>query len=265
MKFNDKTVWITGASSGIGEALAIAFAEEGANLILSARRESELKRVAMMCQEMGATTFVLAFDMVHLESHPKMVQEALKTFGRIDYLILNAGVSQRSFVENTKIEVYRQLFEVNFFSIISLVQCILPVFQKQNSGVFVPIASVAGRISTPRRAGYSASKHALIGFFDSLRAEVFERGIRVTTILPGYIHTNISLHAMNEDGEKYGIMDPNQAKGLDVDLTAKAILEAVYAGKNEFFIGGKLEALGLFVKRFFPAILFWMIRKIKNT
>lgn len=265
MKFKDKTVWITGASSGIGEAMAIAFAVEGANLILSARREDELKRVAVVCQELGASTFVLPFNMIELETHPVMVQEALKTFGRIDLLILNAGVSQRSFVENTKFEVYRQLFEVNFFSIISLVQHVLPIFQRQNSGVFVPIASVAGRISTPRRAAYGASKHALIGFFDSLRAEVFEKGIRVTTILPGYIKTNISLHALNENGERYGIMDPNQAKGLDVDLTAKAILNAIYAGKNEFFIGGKLEAFGLILKRFFPAILFWMIRKVKNT
>jgi len=265
MDFKNKIVWITGASSGIGEALAYAFAQQGAKLILSARRESELNRVADACRIYGSMTHVMPFDMIDLSIHEEKVHEVIKTFGRIDYVILNAGVSQRSFIDNTKFEVYRQLFEVNFFSIVSLVQAILPIFKSQKSGRFIPITSVAGLISTPRRAAYGATKHALIGFFDSLRAEVYDDGIRVTTILPGYIKTNISIHALNEHGEKYGKMDPNQAKGLDVNITAEAILKAINTGKNEFFIGGKLEALGLFVKRFFPALLFWMIRKIKNT
>jgi short-subunit dehydrogenase len=265
MDFKDKTVWITGASSGIGEALAHAFARQGAHLVLSARRESELNRVADTCRSYGSMAHVMPFDMIDLSVHEEKVHEVISTYGKIDFVILNAGVSQRSFIENTKFEVYRQLFEVNFFSIVSLTQAILPIFKSQKSGRFIPIASVAGRISTPRRAAYGATKHALIGFFDSLRAEVHEDGIRVTTILPGYIRTNISIHALNEDGQKYGKMDPNQAKGLDVTLTAEAILKAINTGKNEFFIGGKLEALGLFVKRFFPGLLFWMIRKIKNT
>jgi short-subunit dehydrogenase len=265
MDFKDKIVWITGASSGIGEALAYAFARQGAKLVLSARRESELNRVADACRSYGSMTHVMPFDVIDLSVHEGKVNEVIRTYGKIDLVILNAGVSQRSFIENTKFDVYRQLFEVNFFSIVSLTQAILPIFKSQKSGRFVPIASVAGRISTPRRAAYGATKHALIGFFDSLRAEVYEDGIRVTTILPGYIKTNISIHALNEDGEKYGKMDPNQAKGLDVTVTAEAILNAINTGKNEFFIGGKLEALGLFVKRFFPALLFWMIRKIKNT
>jgi short-subunit dehydrogenase len=265
MDFKDKIVWITGASSGIGEALAYALARQGAKLVLSARRESELNRVADACRLFGSMTHVMPFDMIDLSVHEEKVNEVIRTYGKIDFVILNAGVSQRSFIQNTKFVVYRQLFEVNFFSIVSLTQAILPIFKNQKSGRFVAIASVAGRISTPRRAAYGATKHALIGFFDSLRAEVHDDGIRVTTILPGYIKTNISMHALNEEGEKYGIMDPNQAKGLDVNVTAQAILNAIYAGKNEFFIGGKLEALGLFVKRFFPELLFWMIRKIKNT
>jgi short-subunit dehydrogenase len=263
--FKGKTIWITGASSGIGEALAVQCAKEGAQLILSARRKSELERVAIVCNGFGSKTLVLDFDMTHLELHAPMVKQAVDYFGGIDVVILNAGVSQRSFVLDTQFDVYRKLFEINFFSIVSLTQHILPVFLQQKSGVFVPIASVAGRISTPRRAAYGASKHALIGFFDSVRAEVYEHGIQVTTILPGYIRTEISLHAMNEKGEKYAKMDPNQAKGLDPDYVAGKILHAIQQGKLEFFIGGKLEALGLFVKRFFPNLLFFMIRKIKNT
>ena len=261
MKFHNKVVWITGASSGIGEALAYAFAAEGAQLVLSARREGELQRVAKAC----GNAYVLPFDMLSVAEHADRVQDVMNTYGRIDYLVLNAGVSQRSFVKDTTFDVYRRLFEVNFFSIVSLTQAVLPIFTAQKSGVFVPIASVAGRISTPRRAAYGATKHALIGFFDSVRAEVFNDGIRVTTILPGYIKTNISLHAMNEKGEAYGKMDPNQAKGLDPNITAQKILQAVLAGKNEFFVGGFLEGFGLFVKRFFPSIMPLMLRKIKNT
>ena len=261
MKFHNKVVWITGASSGIGEALAYAFASEGALLVLSARREEELQRVAKAC----GNAYVLPFDMLSLSEHADRVQDVIQTYGRIDYLVLNAGVSQRSFVKDTEFDVYRRLFEVNFFSIVSLTQAVLPVFTAQQSGVFVPIASVAGRISTPRRAAYGATKHALIGFFDSVRAEVFNDGIRVTTILPGYIKTNISLHAMNEKGEAYGKMDPNQAKGLDPNFTAQKILQAILAKKNEFFVGGFLEGFGLFMKRFFPSIVPFMLRKIKNT
>ena len=261
MKFHNKVVWITGASSGIGEALAYAFAAEGAQLVLSARRQEELQRVAKAC----GNAYVLPFDMLSLSEHADRVQDVIQTYGRIDYLVLNAGVSQRSFVKDTEFDVYRRLFEVNFFSIVSLVQAVLPVFSAQKSGVFVPIASVAGRISTPRRAAYGATKHALIGFFDSVRAEGFADGIRVTTILPGYIKTNISLNAMNEKGDAYGKMDPNQAKGLDPQFTAQKIVQAVLDEKDEFFVGGFLEGFGLFVKRFFPSIIPYMLRKIKNT
>jgi NADP-dependent 3-hydroxy acid dehydrogenase YdfG len=261
MKFHNKVVWITGASSGIGEALAYAFAAEGALLVLSARREEELQRVAKAC----GNAYVLPFDMLSLAEHADRVQNVIQTYGSIDYLVLNAGVSQRSFVKDTEFDVYRRLFEVNFFSIVSLVQAVLPVFSAQKSGVFVPIASVAGRISTPRRAAYGATKHALIGFFDSVRAEGFADGIRVTTILPGYIKTNISLNAMNEKGDAYGKMDPNQAKGLDPQFTAQKIVQAVLDERDEFFVGGFLEGFGLFVKRFFPSIIPYMLRKIKNT
>ncbi|MEY4955434.1 MAG: hypothetical protein RI981_1519 [Bacteroidota bacterium] len=179
MDFKNKIVWITGASSGIGEALANEFAAKGANLALSARREAELQRVARNCEVHGGSVLVLPFDMVETAIHAKQVEAVLTAYGRIDVLVLNAGVSQRSFVLDTQFDVYRRLFEINFFSIVHLVQQVIPVFQKQHAGVFVPIASVAGRISTPRRAAYGASKHALIGFFDSVRAELHDHGIQV--------------------------------------------------------------------------------------
>ncbi|MFM1912941.1 MAG: hypothetical protein RIR51_779 [Bacteroidota bacterium] len=258
-------VWITGASSGIGEALAKQFAKRGDNLILTARREDELNRVAKDCQNGNNQILVLPADLTILDNHSSLVDKIIKDFGSIDILVLNAGVSQRSRVIDTDFKVYRNLFEINFFSLVSMVQAVLPIFRKQGYGHFVPIASVAGRISTPRRAAYGATKHAVFGFFDALRAEEHDFGIQVTTILPGYIKTNISIAAMNEKGENYGKMDPNQAKGIDVDYTAKKIMQAILAKKNEYFIGGKLEAFGLFVKRFFPSLGFYLIRRIKNT
>ncbi len=265
MEFKNKIVWITGASSGIGEALAYEFASKGANLVLSARRESDLRRVAQACEVHGGSVLILPFDMVELTLHPNQVEKVIQTYGRIDVLVLNAGVSQRSFVVDTQFDVYRRLFEINFFSIVHLVQQVITIFQQQKAGIFVPIASVAGRISTPRRAAYGASKHALIGFFDSVRAELHGYGIQVCTILPGYIRTDISLHALNEHGEKYGKMDPNQAKGLDPAMAAQKIVDAVSRGRNEFFVGGALERFGLLVKQFLPQIMPWMLRKIKNT
>ncbi len=258
-------IWITGASSGIGEALAKQFAVIGHNLILTARREEELNRVARECQTKNNQVLVLPADLTNLENHSTLVDQIIQNFGTLDIVILNAGVSQRSRVIDTDFKVYRNLFEINFFSLVSMVQAVLPVFRNQGYGQFVPIASVAGRISTPRRAAYGATKHAVFGFFDALRAEEYEFGIRVTTILPGYIKTNISIAAMNEKGENYGKMDPNQAKGIDVDYTAKKIMGAILSKKNEYFIGGNLEAFGLFVKRYLPSFGFYLIRKIKNT
>ncbi|RVU24980.1 SDR family NAD(P)-dependent oxidoreductase [Sandaracinomonas limnophila] len=265
MTIKKNTVWITGASSGIGEALAYAYARENANLILSARREEELNRVAELCRTSQNKVLVLPFDMVDLEYHSTALEIIGKEFDQIDLVYLNAGVSQRSSILDTDFSVYRKLFEINFFSIVHLVQKLIPVFQKQGFGTFVPIASVAGRISTPRRGAYAASKHAIIGFFDALRAEMYPLGIRVCTILPGYIKTNISIAAMDATGGKYGKMDPNQAKGLDVNWTAEEIKKAVSAGLNEKIIAGKKEKLGLFIHRFFPKLLPFVLRKVHNS
>lgn len=258
-------IWITGASSGIGEALAKEYAKKGANLILTARRKEELERVAQECRSSTNKVLVLPADLTDLSNHQNLVENILKEFSTIDKVILNAGVSQRSRIIDTNFKVYKDLFEINFFSLVSMVQAVLPQFRKQGYGHFIPIASVAGRIATPRRAAYAATKHAVFGFFDALRAEEHENGILVTTVLPGYIKTDISIVAMDEKGGNYGKMDPNQANGLDVTYTANKIIEAISNQKNEFFIGGKLEAFGLFVKRFFPGIGFYLVRKIKNT
>ncbi|MFC0184737.1 Short-chain dehydrogenase [Pseudarcicella hirudinis] len=260
--FENKVVWITGASSGIGEALALEFAREGAFLVLSARRENELKRVAELTGLSPEKVLVLPMDMLEISHFPSKIQQVLDTFGHIDILIQNAGVSQRSLIKATNFQVYRDIMEIDYFSIVALTKAVLPVMISNNSGHFVAISSVAGKIGTPYRSGYCGAKHALIGFFDSLRAECFKDHISVTTICPGYIKTAISLNAVSGDGQKHGRMDQNQAKGMEADVCARKILKAVKNKKNEVFVGGFYEGLGLLVKRFFPSLLFKMVRNV---
>jgi len=258
--FRDKVIWITGASSGIGEALSCAFAGEGAQLVLSARREDELQRVARQSRLAADRVLVLPLDAEHPATFEACTHTVLQTFGRIDMLVLNAGISQRSFVRETSLAVDRRIMEVNYFGVIGLAKSVLPVFMEQQSGHFVVTSSVVGYIGTPMRSAYAASKHALHGFFDSLRAEHWRDNIRVTLVCPGYIKTAISIHALNERGEKFNKMDENQAKGISPEVCAAGIIKAIKQNKEEIYIGGK-EILGIYLKRFFPGLLSRAIRK----
>ncbi|MDJ1500565.1 SDR family oxidoreductase [Cytophagaceae bacterium BD1B2-1] len=258
--FANKVVWITGASSGIGEALVYALAQQGARLVLSARRKTELDRVAQQTQLPAAHILILPLDVEQSDTFDKATQTVIQTFGRIDVLILNAGISQRSFIKDTPLAVDRRIMEINYFGIVGLAKTVLPTFVKQQSGQFIVTSSVVGYIGTPMRSSYAASKHALHGFFDSLRAEHWKDKIKVTIVCPGYIKTAISLHAIDENGEQYNKMDTNQEKGMQPDVCARHILKAVKKNKEEVYIGGK-EILGIYMKRFFPTLLSRVIRK----
>jgi NADP-dependent 3-hydroxy acid dehydrogenase YdfG len=257
--FHQKIAWITGASSGIGEALALELARQGARLVLSARRADELQRVAAATGLSPADVLVLPLDVTDTAALPGYVAEVLSRFGRIDYLFLNAGITQRGFVAETEPGVYRRLMEVNFFGVVALAQAVLPHMLVQRSGHFVVTSSVAGKIGIKQRSGYCASKHALHGFFDSLRAEVAAEGLRVTLVCPGYIRTPISSAALDASGNAYGKSDKAQEQGMPADELARRLLRAVAAGKEEVNIGGK-EIFGIYLKRFFPALLSRMLR-----
>jgi short-subunit dehydrogenase len=257
----NKTVWITGASSGIGEALAYQFAKEGAKLVLSARRESELKRVAQATGLSEKDLLVLPMDMLEFEHFPAKVQTVIEHFGQIDFVVQNAGISQRSYVKDTKFQVYRDLFELDFFSVVAFTQALLPHFTERKSGHFVVISSIAGKIGVPLRGGYGAAKHAIIAFFDSLRAEVWQDNIHVTTICPGYILTQISVNALDSSGNKHGKMDDNQANGMTADVFAKKAIKAILSNKKEVYIGGVYEVFGVYLKRFLPSLVYRMVRK----
>ena len=264
MNFQNKVVWITGASSGIGEALAKEFAKEGAKLVLSARRESELERVKAETRLSDEFVMVLPMDMLVMSEFPDKVQAVLDRFGQIDVVVQNAGISQRSYVKDTDFQVYRDIMEIDFFSVVALTKAVLPQMLKQKSGCFVPISSVAGKIGTPLRSGYCAAKHALIGFFDALRAENYKENIQVTTICPGYISTNISVSALNAKGERHGKMDKNQKKGMSADACARQIISAVKSGVKETYVGGWYEGLGMTLKRFVPSLLYKMVQGINS-
>lgn len=265
MSFAASVVWITGASSGIGEALALELSRyKHVRLILSARRINELERVASRTGLPASDVLVLPLDVTDLDSLPVHVETVRQRFGRLDYVFLNAGISQRSSVIDTDFSVYQRLMDVNFFGVIALTKAILPIMLAQGSGHLVVTSSVAGKLATKQRSGYCASKHALHGFFDALRLEVYDRGLRVTLVCPGYIQTAISLHALGPDGQVHGKLDENQMQGMAPDDFARRLLRAVVQGKNEVSIGGS-EIYGIYLQRFLPNLLFRILKHRKGA
>ena len=259
--FRNKVCWITGASSGIGKALALALAKEGAILVLSARREEQLKEVAKACRG-AADILILPFDLQDISFFQQKTETVLARFQRIDFLFNNGGISQRGLASETPLELDRKLMEINYFSNIALTKCVLPYMLRQGSGHIAVMSSVAGKLGFFYRSAYAAGKHALHGFYEALRLENQAAGIRVTLVCPGYIKTDISLHALNAKGEKHGKMDANQAQGMEPERCASLILRGMQKNRKELLIGGK-ELIPVYLKRFFPALFHWLMPKLK--
>ena len=260
--FQNKVIWVTGASSGIGEALIYALAKEGAKLILSARRAEELQRVAGNAKLTAADYLILPLDLNAPDTFDAKKNEAIQRFGHVDILINNGGVSQRSLAKDTTVAVDRQIMEVNYFGTIALTKALMPDFIKQHSGLYVVVTSAVGKFGSPWRSGYSASKHALHGFFDSLRAELYADGVRVLLVCPGFIQTNVSVNALTGTGNKLGTMDTATANGLTAEACAQQIISAIKSGKEEIVVAKFKERFAVFAKRFFPGIFSNMIRKM---
>ena len=264
MNFQNKVIWITGASSGIGRALALELSNLDALLILSARNEAALESVKKKCKNPSNVT-VLPLDLEVHSSFNKITTTAIKLFGRIDILVNNGGISQRSLASETNISVDKKIMEVNYTGTVALTKTILPHFIENNKGQFVITTSMVGLIGTPLRSSYAASKHALHGFFDSLRAEVYDYNIAVTLICPGFVSTNISMNALTGDGTSQQKMDTATANGISPERFAKLMAKAIYSKKEEAYIAGFKEKLGVYVKRWFPRVFSVMIRKLKVT
>lgn len=260
--FHNQVVWITGASSGIGEALAKAFSHSGARVVLSARNTAELNRVRQECVAAGAdagTLLVLPLDVLDYDALPNAVQSVLQAFGRIDLLINNAGTSQRSFCLETDLQVYRTLLELNVIAQIALTKAVLPVMVAQGSGHVLVTASVAGKVGAPLRTGYCAAKHAVMGFFDALRTEVAYLGIKVTTIVPGFIRTSIGSNALTGTGAPAGKQDEDIESGMDVTECADVILQGIAGGVEEIAVGSGPEMGLLELKRQDPTSTFRLL------
>ena len=257
--FENKVIWITGASSGIGEELARQFASNGAILILSARNLQKLEEIKESLAN-HSKHLVLPLDLEKSDEFEVMARDVFNRFGRIDVLVNNGGISQRANAFETSMDVNRKIMEVDFFGNIALTKVVLPFMQKQKSGQVLVISSIAGKFGFFLRSAYSAAKHALHGYYESLALEEEHNGILVTIVCPGKINTPISTNAINADGNRHGIMDHNQKTGMPVDICVDKMLKALKNKKREVLIGNK-EIFAVRIKRFFPA-LFWRI--IKN-
>lgn len=260
---NNKVVWITGASSGIGEALVYAYNDLGAKLIISSRNRDELFRVKGNCKNQ-INVHVVSLDLQDTAALSHKARDAQKIFGHIDLLINSGGISQRSFALDTDMNVEQEIMKVNFWGTVALSKAVMPQMIVNGAGHIVCISSLMGKFGTPLRSAYAASKHALHGYFDSLRAEVSGKNVWITLICPGFIKTNISVNAMTADGHPYGLMDSGQEQGMSPEACAKEIVKAIKNQKEEVYIGGK-EIKGILFKRFFPTRFSNYLKKTKTT
>ncbi len=256
----DKVIWITGASSGIGEALALELAKKEARLILSARNAEALNKVAAQTKLPELDIMILPFDLKNTSNASALAAQVINKFGRVDVLINNGGFSQRSLSLDTNDQIERDIMEVNYFSAVNLTKAVAPYMLRQKQGQIIVISSIAGKFGFYLRSSYSAAKHALHGYFESFRLETENLGIRTLMVCPGKVKTNISFNAVAKQGEKHNQMDPSHENAMDAETCAKQIIDAMLKGEEEIFIGGK-ELKAVWLKRIFPSIFSKVIRK----
>lgn len=258
----NKVVWITGASSGLGKALARECALQGAQVILTARRYDELEavRVGLFKPEQHLS---VAADITDESQVRHAYAEVLAQKGRIDWLINNAGLSQRALIQDTTMQTERAIMEIDYFSQVFLTKTVLPTFLQQKSGRIAYVSSVAGLLGTQYRASYSAAKAAIHMWANSLRAEVAEFGVGVSVIFPGFVKTNVSFNALNGEGKPQGHQDEAIENGLEADVFAEEVVKALMNEEEYIVVGGAKEKLGVWISRLSPALLYKMIRKMK--
>ena len=264
ISFKNRLVLITGATSGIGKAITLQLAKEGAKLIIADRQEDDLKVVKEECQKYTTFCEIITFDLSNPNEVTSAAATILEKYGPIYLLINNGGISQRSLAHETPIEIDRRIMEIDFFSYIILTKAFIPSMIERKEGYIAVTSSLSGKFGFHLRSSYSAAKHALQGYFETLRMELKQHGISVTIAYPGSINTNISVNAIEKDGSKHGIMDPAQSKGMSAEDCAKHYIRAIKKERAEVLIGGK-EFIMFHLKRFFPKLFFKLIGKIKAT
>lgn len=263
MLFKDKTVWIIGASSGIGKALALDFSKLGTKLVLSSRNIEALESVKKECLEHTENCSIIPIDLEKNADYRHKVDEVLNKYKTIDFLIVNGGISQRSFAFETPSSIDRKIMEVNFFGNIAIAKAVLPQMIKQQSGHIIPVSSIVGKFGFPLRSAYSASKHALQGFYETLRFEHQNDNIKVTIAIPGRVKTNVSINAIDKEGKAHGMMDAGQEEGISAESCSKQMIKAIRQNKKEVYIGGK-ELLMVKFKKWMPFLFNKIASKIES-
>jgi dehydrogenase/reductase SDR family member 7B len=261
--FSGKIVWVTGASSGIGESLVHEFVLRGATVIASSNDPSGLDRVKADCGDKSAMVFCVPFDLAEMSGIQQIVENQVTTFGRIDYLVNIGGISQRARIDETPLWLDRKIFEINYFGTIALSKAVLPYMITQQSGHILATSSISGRFGFPLRSAYSASKQALHGFIETLYLENKKNNLRASVIIPGRVRTAISLHALDADGKEHGKLDAGQAKGITPKKAAEMIIRGIEKNKREILVG-KNELMMLHIRRYCPWLFFRIADKIDS-
>lgn len=262
MNFAGKTFWITGAASGMGRALALEIASSKVRLIISDRDEIGLEQTATEIRTKGSTVRIEPLDMLNTNSIFDTAQKVIADGELISGLYQFAGISQRSLVSETPIENDRKIMEVNFFGVVALTKAVLPHMIANGGGQLAATSSLVGKFGFPYRSAYSASKHAIHGFFESLLAENSKNNIKVSILIPGRVQTNISRFAINKEGKEHGKLDDGQANGISAEKAAKLIFSGLKREKKEIWVGGS-EMLMLHIRRFLPRLYYYMATRIK--
>jgi len=261
-KFADKTVWITGASSGIGEALATEFAGQGARVIISSHEAEELERVKKKLEGASGEIHTLVFNLGKQEEVEAAAKEVLERFGHVDVLMNNGGISQRALAVDTPLEIDRRIMEIDYFAGVILTKAVLPGMIGRGYGHIGVTSSISGKFGFPLRSAYAAAKHALFGFYESLRAENSRYGIRVTIFSPGRVQTSISLHALEKDGRPHGKMDPGQANGIPPATCARRMVRAMMANRKDVLVGST-ELIMVYIHKYFRWLYYFASSRIR--
>ncbi len=264
MKLKGKVVWITGASSGIGEALLHECLLRGAKVIASSNQVNDLERVISSTGAGNDRIIAAPFDLSDTSGIEEIVAGVLEKAGAVDYLVNLGGVSQRAYITETPLWLDRKIMEINYFGTIALSKAVLPYMIKQGHGHILVTSSISGRFGFPLRSAYSASKQALHGFIETLHLENSKYNIRGSAIIPGRVRTNISVNALNSEGVSHGKMDDGQAGGLSPEAAARKILKGIRRNQREILVG-KSELIMLYIRRIFPWLFFRVAGRIKST
>lgn len=262
--FTGKTAWITGASSGIGEALVREFISKGAVVIGSSNDPAGLEKVKASLGEKSTMMHCVPFDLSDTQNIKDVVDNQMLRTEKIDYLFNIGGISQRARIEETPLWLDRKIFEINYFGTIAFTKAVLPYMVKQKSGHILATSSITGRFGFPLRSAYSASKQALHGFFETLFLENKPSNIKVSIIIPGRVRTSISFHALDSEGKEHGKLDDGQANGLSPEDAARIIIKGMLRNKHEILVG-KGELMMLHIRRHAPWLFFRIADRIKST